>query len=361
MLPGVTPFPPEFAARYRAQGYWQDRTIASVWEECCGFYADRIAVIDGEIEVTYAQVNARATNLALNLLDLGIRPLDRLIVQLPNRIGFVYLYCALKKVGAIPVMALPAHRYLEISQFVKIAGAVGCVTPDKHRDFDFRDLVKRIQQEQPVLKHAIVLGEARSGFVALNELVERKSARDPAELSRIAIAPTDPALFLLSGGTTGVPKLIPRTHNDYVYNSKMAGSVTGIDDHSVLLDVLPISHNLPLACPGLQGFLFKGARVVLSTDTSPEAVFRLVEQHRVTHIHVVPALLIRWLADPSIAHYDLSSLRVIQSGGQRPQPETPLRTQELIPSVTLQEKFGIGQGVLMVVRLDDPRDVRPGN
>ena len=358
MLPGVTPFPPEFAARYRAKGYWEDRSIAAAWEDRCRSYANRIAIIDGDANVTYDELNARATNLALNLLDLGIRPLDRLIVQLPNRIGFVYLYFALQKVGAIPVMALPAHRYLEISQFANIVGAVGCVTPDKHRDFDFRELVKRIQKEKPALKHAIVLGETGSGFVSLDDLIERKSPRNLAELSRIAIAPTDPALFLLSGGTTGVPKLIPRTHNDYVYNSKMAGSVTGIDDDSVLLDVLPISHNLPLACPGLQGFIFKGARVVLSTDTAPAAVFRLVEKHRVTHIHVVPALLIRWLADPAIARYDLSSLRVIQSGGQRLQPETRIRTQELIPSVTVQENFGMAEGVLMFVRLDDPPDVR---
>jgi 2,3-dihydroxybenzoate-AMP ligase len=203
-----------------------------------------------------------------------------------------------------------------------------------------------------------VLGEPGPGFVSLEELIQRKSVRDPAELSRIAIAPTDPALFLLSGGTTGVPKLIPRAHNDYVYNSKMAGSVTAIGDDSVLLDVLPISHNLPLACPGLQGFIFKGARVVLATDTSPEAVFRLVAKHKVTHIHVVPALLIRWLADPAIARYDLSSLRVIQSGGQRLQPETRIKTQELIPSVTVQENFGMAEGVLMFVRLDDPPDVR---
>jgi 2,3-dihydroxybenzoate-AMP ligase len=358
MLPGVTPFPPEFAARYRAKGYWENRSIARVWEDCCRNYANRIAVVDGDAQITYEELNVRATNLALNLIDLGIRPLDRLIVQLPNRIGFVYLYLALQKLGAIPVMALPAHRYLEISQFVSIAGAVGCVTPDKHRNFDFRELVKRIQRERPVLKHAIVLGEAAPGFVSLEELIQRKCVRDPAELSRIAIAPTAPALFLLSGGTTGVPKLIPRTHNDYVYNSKMAGSVTAIGEDSVLLDVLPISHNLPLACPGLQGFIFKGARVVLSTDTSPEAVFRLVAKHKVTHIHVVPALLIRWLADPAIARYDLSSLRVIQSGGQRLQPETRIKTQELIPSVTVQENFGMAEGVLMFVRLDDPPDVR---
>jgi 2,3-dihydroxybenzoate-AMP ligase len=358
MLPGVTPFPPEFAARYRAKGYWENRSIARVWEDCCRNYANRIAVVDGDAQITYEELNVRATNLALNLIDLGIRPLDRLIVQLPNRIGFVYLYLALQKLGAIPVMALPAHRYLEISQFVSIAGAVGCVTPDKHRNFDFRELVKRIQRERPLLKHAIVLGEAAPGFVSLEELIQRKCVRDPAELSRIAIAPTAPALFLLSGGTTGVPKLIPRTHNDYVYNSKMAGSVTAVGEDSVLLDVLPISHNLPLACPGLQGFIFKGARVVLSTDTSPEAVFRLVAKHKVTHIHVVPALLIRWLADPAIARYDLSSLRVIQSGGQRLQPETRIKTQELIPSVTVQENFGMAEGVLMFVRLDDPPDVR---
>ncbi len=358
MLPGVTPFPPEFAARYRANGYWEDRAIASVWEECCGLYADRVAVIDGEIEASYAQVDARATNLALNLLDLGIKPLDRLVVQLPNRIQFVYLYLALQKIGAIPVMALPAHRYLEISQFVEIAGAIGCVMPEKHRDFDFRELVRRIQREQSQLRHGIVLGEATDGFASLDELITRKASRESSELTRIKIDPADPALFLLSGGTTGVPKLIPRTHNDYVYNSKMAGSVTGIDDRSVLLDVLPISHNLPLACPGLQGFIFQGARVVLSTDASPQAIFRLVEKHSVTHIHVVPALLIRWINDASISNFDLSSLRVIQSGGQRLQPEIRAKTQELIPTVTVQENFGMAEGVLMFVRLDDPWEVR---
>ncbi len=346
---------------------------ASVWEHYCRLYADRIAVIDGESEVSYAQLHASATNLALNLLDLGIRPLDRLVIQLPNRIQFVYLYLALQKIGAIPVMALPAHRYLEISQFVAISGAIGCVMPDRYREFDFRELVRRIRKEQAQLKHGIVLGEAPDGFASLDELIARKASRNAGELARIKIDPTDPALFLLSGGTTGVPKLIPRTHNDYVYNSKMAGSVTGIDDESVLLDVLPISHNLPLACPGLQGFIFKGARVVLSTDASPQAILRLIEKHRVTHIHVVPALLIRWLNDPTISNHDLSSLRVIQSGGQRLQPEIRAKTQELIPSVTVQENFGMAEGVLMFtvqenfgmaegvlmfVRLDDPLDVR---
>ncbi len=358
MFPGVTPFPPEFAARYRTRGYWEDRRIASVWEEMCTRFAGRTALIDGDSSISYEELNHQATNLALNLLDIGIRPKDRLVLQLPNRLHFVYLYLALQKIGAIPVMALPAHRHLEISQFLQQSCAVGYVAADRARDFDFRALARRLLREQPQLKHNIFLGGEPGEFLSLEQLTSRPATRDPGELSRIAIDPEDPALFLLSGGTTGVPKLIPRTHNDYVYNSKMAGSVTGIEEGSVLLDVLPISHNLPLACPGLQGFVFRGATVVLSTDLSAENIFRLVEKHHVTHIHVVPALLIRWLADPAISKFDLSSLRVIQSGGQRLQPETRIKCEQLIPSVTVQENFGMAEGVLMFVRLDDPIDVR---
>src|SRR5215510_13961960 len=195
MLPGVTPFPPDFAARYRAKGYWEDRSVASVWEDYCRQYASRIAVIDGDEHVTYAQLNARATNLALNLLDLGLRPLDRLIVQLPNRVQFAYLYLALQKIGAIPVMALPAHRYHEISQFVRIAGAVAAVTPDRYREFDFRELIARLRKEQPTLEHGMVLGEAPPGFTSLDELIQRKRSPFPARLTPIQRHPPDPALF----------------------------------------------------------------------------------------------------------------------------------------------------------------------
>ena len=125
--------------------------------------------------------------------------------------------------------------------------------------------------------------------------------------------------------------------------------------------MLPLAHNLPLACPGLQGYLLHGGKFVLSNSTRSEDIFALIERHRVTHIAVVPALLIRLINDPSIGKFDLSSLRVIQSGGQRLQPEVRRRTKELIPSVTVQENFGMAEGMLMFVRFDDPEEVRHGN
>jgi len=358
VLEGVVPFPPEFARRYREKGYWRDRSLAEEFAPVFKRYAGRIAFVDRGARVTYGEVDDVSDRLALNLLEVGLAPLDRVVVQLPNVIEFVYLYFALQKIGCIPIAALATHRYLEVSQFAKLSGASACVTPDRHGDFDFAGMVGRVRKEIPSVKLGIVLGDAPAGFLSLTELMSKPPKRSAEDLRKLRIDPADPAIFQLSGGTTGVPKLIPRTHNDYAYNSRVAAGVCGVTSESVLLLALPIAHNLPLACPGVQGTMFSGGKVVLSASTRPEDLFHLIERHRVTHLKVVPALLIRLINDPSIGKWDLSSLRVIQSGGQRMQPEVRLRTRELIPSAFVQENFGMSEGMLFFVRLEDPEEVR---
>jgi 2,3-dihydroxybenzoate-AMP ligase len=347
-LPGVVPFPPEFASRYRAKGYWQDQTLAQEFAAVFRKYADRVALIDGERTYTYADIDRLTDNLALNLLELGLKPLDRVVPTLPNVAEFVLLYFALQKIGAIPIAALVTHRFAEISQFVQLSGATACFYPERHGAFEFEPMIQRVKAANPSLKFCISLA-------ALRSLIDKPSRGD---LKKIKIDPTDPCIFQLSGGTTGIPKLIPRTHNDYAYNSKTAAPVCGVTKDSVLLLALPIAHNLPLACPGIQGYFFQGGKVVLSASTKPEDIFSLVEKNRVTHIKVVPALLIRLINDPAISQYDLSSVRLIQSGGQRMQPEVRLKTHRLIPSCFVQENFGMSEGMLFFVRLDDPQEVR---
>jgi len=358
MLEGVVPFPPEYAARYRARGYWADRSLRDEFRVVFERYAERIALVDGDRSFTYAGVDRLSTNLALNLLDLGLAPLDRVILALPNVAEFVILYFALQKIGAIPIAALVTHRFAEISQFAHLSGATAIATPDTTREFDFRAMVKRVQAEAPALRHAIVFGQAGGDAHSLAELIATPATRDPASLDAIVLEPTDPCIFQLSGGTTGIPKLIPRTHNDYAYNSKVASQWCEVDESGVLLIVLPIAHNLPLACPGIQGFLLNGGRVVISASTRPADVFEQIQRNGVTHLKVVPALLIRFLNDPTIGDYDLSSLRIIQSGGQRLQPETRLLANRLLPDAFIQENFGMSEGTLMFVRRSDPEAMR---
>jgi len=358
MLQGFVPFPPEFAARYRDKGYWRDRSLAQEFDAVFKRFADRIALIDGERQFTYAELDRVTTNLALNLLEIGVQPLDRIVPMLPNVHEFVLLYFALQKIGAIPIAALVSHRYAEISQFVRLSSATTCVYPETSGDFGFSPVIDRIEAENDSLKIRIVLGSPKAGEHSLRELIARPATLPASRLSEIRIDPTDPCIFQLSGGTTGIPKLIPRTHNDYAYNSKVAASVCEIDAESVLLLVLPIAHNLPLACPGIQGFMFQGARVVLHANTRPAEMCALIDRHKVTHLKVVPALLIRLINDPCVNDYDLSSLKLIQSGGQRMQPEVRAKTRALIPGVFVQENFGMSEGTLMFVRASDPEEVK---
>src|SRR5689334_8408085 len=182
MLDGVVRFPTEFAARYRAKGYWEDRSLRDIFDEAFERYGDRVALIDGERSVSYAQLNQCATRLALNLLDHGLEPLDRVVVQLPNRIEFVYLYFALQKLGCIPIMALPTHRYREMSQFAELSGAIACITPDRSRDFDYGEMVGRIRAANKTVRFGIILGKAPAGFLSLEELLERRNPRAATEI-----------------------------------------------------------------------------------------------------------------------------------------------------------------------------------
>src|SRR5580692_1317669 len=119
MLEGVVPFPPEYVKLYRERGYWADKSLAQEFDVIFKRYADRVALIDRDRSITYAELDRLSDNLALNLLDLGLKTLDRVVVQLPNVAEFVVLYFALQKMGCIPIAALASHRYAEISQFVE--------------------------------------------------------------------------------------------------------------------------------------------------------------------------------------------------------------------------------------------------
>ncbi len=147
MLPGVVPFPPEYAARYRAKGYWRDQSLAQEFDVVFKRYGQRAAVIDGARSISFTALDLLSTNLALNLLEMGLKPLDRVVIQLPNVADFIILYFALQKISCIPIAALATHRYAEISQFVELSGATTCVIPGPHRDFDFAPMIERIRQE----------------------------------------------------------------------------------------------------------------------------------------------------------------------------------------------------------------------
>jgi 2,3-dihydroxybenzoate-AMP ligase len=191
-------------------------------------------------------------------------------------------------------------------------------------------------------------------------LDDRIENRIPAtSLRTLRPAPSDPAVFQLSGGTTGLPKVIPRTHDDYLYNSLAFADATDLDDDGVILIGVPIAHNFPLACPGIQGALLRGARVVLAPSPDAETTFALVAAEGVTWIPAVPASVITWLNHPRRSAYDLGSIRTLAVGGSRLNPE-PARAVLATLGPVLRQVLGMAEGLLCCTRPDDPVDVIVG-
>ncbi|HWP86199.1 MAG TPA: AMP-binding protein, partial [Terriglobia bacterium] len=169
--------------------------------------------------------------------------------------------------------------------------------------------------------------------------------------------PFDVAFFLLSGGTTGIPKLIPRTHADYIHSSVQCAQALRWDQDVVFVNALPAAHNFPLGSPGLVGALSVGAAVAMCPAPAPEAIFEMIERHRGTFLAASPALLIHLLNAPSPPQRDLRSLRFVCVGGQKMLPELVDRGYAAWPQVRLGHAFGMAEGLVNLTRPDDPPEV----
>jgi salicylate---CoA ligase len=348
VLDGTVPWPAELACRYRGAGYWSGRTLGELLQEAADRAQRAPALVDGEVRFDHAELANRAAATAARLRGLGLAVGDRIVVQLPNRWEFVVLTLACLRAGIVPVMALPAHRRTELSHLVEHAEAAAIAVPDELAGFDHQGLAHRLG-----VRHVLVAGERLApGSVDLRAVCAPGAAAPPA-----GVAPSDVAVFLLSGGTTGLPKLIARTHDDYAYNARASASVAGVGPDTVYLVSLPAGHNFPLACPGILGTLLAGGRVVLLPSPEPARAFVTIAAEGVTHTAVVPAVAGRWLEHAGRhGAGEVRALRVLQVGGARMPDELARRVRPEL-GATLQQVFGMAEGLLNYTRLDDPEEL----
>ena len=352
MLSGCVPWPAELAARYRAQGYWEDVTLWEMLQQTVARMPEKTALVSGAERISYRALGETSLRLAAGLHALGVRPLDRVVLQLHNVPAFAYTYFALQRLGAIPVMALRAHRRTEILHFVRSSGAVGYVIPDRLGSFDYRMLAQDVARECPDLRLVLVNGVPLAGQHSLSELLEA-DGDTAADLGSLRADPNEVATMLLSGGTTSLSKLIPRTHNDYALNARLCSAAADFDTETVFMAILPLAHNYNLASPGILGTFCRGGTVVLAPSTDTAEVFSLVETERVSVIAAVVPLIVNWVNSDAPERFDVSSLRAIQNGGARLQPELRSRLRDRFGCIP-QEIYGTAEGLINMTRLDDP-------
>ncbi|HET9970911.1 MAG TPA: AMP-binding protein, partial [Streptosporangiaceae bacterium] len=304
----------------------------------------------------------------------GLERGDRIVVQLPNGWPFAVLTLGCLRAGVVPVMALPAHRQHELAYLGQHSEARALAVPGLLRGFDHQEMAAQLRDSSDTLEHILVDGpDADPGHQDLAALcaapssttssstvpfsTELSAAVDRTRWDAIPPGPSDVAVFLLSGGTTGLPKLIARTHDDYSYNARASAQLCRMDERTVYLVTLPASHNFPLACPGLLGTWLSGGRVVMLASPDPATAFAAIEAEGVTITAAVPAVAQRWLAHAAEhGAAQLRTLEVLQVGGARLADEHARRVRPVL-GATLQQVFGMAEGLLNYTRLDDPDEV----
>ncbi|MET9437182.1 AMP-binding protein [Streptomyces sp. NPDC006551] len=360
MLDGCTPWPEEFVDRYWAAGHWRGHTLGNLLRGWALQYGPRTALVHGDTRVTYANLNRRVDRMAAGFRLRGLRPGQRVVVQLPNVPEFVVTVFALMRAGAVPVFCLLSHRAAEVSHLVRLTQAVGYIGPSTYEGFDHTAMAADIAARWPFLRRVFTL-EAPGASSPAGGLTTDPSGCHYSPLGSID-APPGPALaqradqvafFLLSGDTTAAPQLVPRTHNDYAYQARAAAELVALTENDVYLAALPAGSTFTFGCPGIVGTLSVGGTVVLAEDPGPAECLAVIERERVTVTSLAPAVAELWLDVLPTVQADVSSLRLVQIGGA---PLHRATAERIGPELgcRLQQVFAMPEGLLTLTRPADP-------
>lgn len=342
LLEGVVPYRPEDIELYINRKWWRGLTLGDLLDRAADMHPEKEAIVDLTTRYTYQDARNRADKLALQLLDLGIQPLDRVLIQIPNWVEFAPAYFACQKIGAITVLLIDRYRQLEINELAALADARAWIVAKKYGKTDYEPIVSDVLSENPRIKTVIsVRGRFENlDFPCLEELLDRGELSDQEQetLRQYTPDPLQVAHMGPTGGTTGKPKIVPRIHNSLACGVEHCSMSWSQHCEDVNLIVGPIGHDLSFT-KGFLGSIITQGKVVLLEKSDNETIFQTIEKEAVTSLILVPTLAKRMLQYEKLDSHDLSTLKKMHSAGGASHPD-------LVEGVMqkLQMKFYNGYG-----------------
>lgn len=347
------PWPDHEVRKFRRDGYWIDRPLTDILWGKLAVQPDKIALITCNGKFSYLDLAEQADSFAAYLKQKGVQRGSHALVQLPNDETFYITFWALLRLGVKAVYALFNHNHYELQSFYKTLDPDLLILSRKHKLFS-SESDKKAKLIQDAITQGKVLhfthtetegSETIFGSLGIKYLEEKFLAE--------SLDPSDVAFFQLSGGSTNVPKLIPRTHNDYEYSIRRSAEICEFSTETTYLCALPAAHNFPLSSPGALGVWHKGGCVVLAPDPSIETCFPLIKSYSINWTALVPSIVKLWIERGCHRKAEISSLQILQVGGA-PFSEAlaSLVQPKLGPKV--QQVYGMAEGLVCYTGLDDP-------
>ena len=340
-------------------GMWRDEVLTTILDDRCARQPEHIYVSDGYGELTYAQVRGQAYRLAARLRDLGVRPGDRVVAQLPNWNEFVVIYLALARIGAILVPIMPVYRHDEVQYIVEHTAATGLFTTGAFRNFDHLGMVRELRPRLSSLRFVgAVRAEAAADEVAFDELADPAAGMTTPHGSELGPppGPDDGHVIIFTSGTESRPKGCYHTFNTLGFTLRALGRTLGLTADDVTFMPSPITHSTGLAM-GLGAPLVAGGSVHLMDVWEPAAGLDRIGRHRCTNTTTAAPFATMALDAYDPSRHDMSSLRVWLCGGA-PVPRTLVeRVAAAWPRCRLLSLYGRSETFLTsVCELNDPVD-----
>ena len=357
-------YPDDLARRYRRSGLWGTRTIADELRAVATAHPQREAVVALDGRMTYRELDESTDVLAAGLAGLGLVPGDPVLFQVTNRLGVIVAWYGVLKAGLIPVCTLAAHRGHEIGQISRRTGAVAHLVEAGTRGFDLVRFAAGQRRDHPTLRHVLVLGASGdsaggtsgdTGGIPIESLragADPRAARTIVEEIQRGIDPDDVAVFQLSGGTTGVPKVIPRLHAEYWYNAAAYARSWGWSPDTRVAHLIPVIHNAGIVC-AVHGPHSAGACLVLGTPDLAESL-PLMAKEGATHVLLGHGHF-KAVAEAAFDAATASVTQVVLSGAKVPPALFADLEQRGLWSGQL---FGMGEGLFLTTRPGAPREAR---
>ncbi len=343
--------------RFRENKWWLDLTMGDLLDQIVSKIPEKEALVDNQTRITFSELRDRVDRLAMGFLNLGLKSGDTVLLQLPNWAEFVYSYFALQRIGSIPVLLISGYKQLEVSHLGLLTEAAAWIVPEFYRSIDYLSFIKEVIAKNPQLKYIISVRakkETKLFSISLESLMDKRLTEDDKKiLYTKRPEPTDVSHILTSGGTTGLPKGIPRTHNDYICNVNYLHKVGDMKEDDICLLAVPVGHNLALL--NVVGSILFGYKLVLLDSTRPADICATIQKEKITYMPTVPSLIKRILDLENLDSYDLSSLVKISAGGEPSPPELVRKVKERLGCRYINE-FGMSEGLLCRTRSDDDID-----
>lgn len=349
-LPGVIYPPKDRLEAYVANGELPTTSLVEELIASLRRNADRPALCTPGGVVTYREFDEQTDRFAAALLASGLNPLDRVLFQAGNSPELVIALIGCLKAGLIPTCTLAAHRGLEIGYLGRHVDARAHIVQGDDPKFDLVGFALAMREEIPTIRHVISLrGEPREGTLQMERMIEQTDAA--AARAAIDLLPRDPfqvAIFQLSGGTTGVSKIIPRMQNDYLLNARLTAETLGYRPDDIMFMPMPIIHNACMIC-FLMPTLLTGAAFVIAKDLTPEEWARAFERTSPTVIGLIRALMPRLEGALELVPSAVETVRMFWSADAA----RLLRAKYGKPAYAM---FGMSEGLNMYCREGDPDD-----